>query len=279
MDSIQENDFSVEVLSDKGPVEKIIYKGFNYYGMSEGTEYRVGLGNHTDRRVDATVWIDGEKVGTWRINPFSNVVIKNLVEKRDKFVLTEKPYNYLEKNLLRVVFKPEIYQWSSQTYNNPHIRKETDPTLFRSECNNNYTDSTTPWDKLNRRCNYRAGRYLENRPLFGEARMSTKPEYAKRGFEYRRDALGFDKNHRYGKVSPFEKDEIDIDNVTTIYARLVVDNDHSSYRREYNGIRQAPFNSKVPPLMRLEHPSRSNPCNVDSPLTLSQKYWFDRPFG
>ena len=63
--------------------------------------------------------------------------------------------------------------------------------------------------------------------------------------------------------------------ITTIYARLVVDDDISTYKRKYIGIRNAKYSNKIPPKIKLQHPSRPHGYFVGSPFTLSRKYWFD----
>ena len=35
--------------------------------LAHGTQYMVRLGNHNDRDCDAMVWIDGQRVGFWRV--------------------------------------------------------------------------------------------------------------------------------------------------------------------------------------------------------------------
>jgi len=263
MDSIQEGKFSLEVLIQTGPAEKVIYKGFNYYDMKDGSQFKLKLGNHSDRKTDAHIWFDRDKIGIWRINPYSEVVVSS-----NNFIAIRNDKQYLQKDLLRIVYLPEKYE-PKIDYNNPTIMYSCNGSINR-KCFNNYTDTVTPVDKLNKRCLLPACDYLKNRPLYGKGLISTFPETAQKGLGIN-TPLG-KLNSRYKKVEPLK--EVDEEMKRTVYSRIIPNKDSPSNRRKYNGIKQSKYNDKVPPLMDLRYPSRPHTCNVDSDFTFSKVYYF-----
>lgn len=285
MDTVLLNGFSLEILSSFGPVEKVIYREGNYFSLPDGSEYKLKLGNDHDTRVDAHVWIDGEKVGVWRINPYSSIVIERPHNISRKFTLfkegTRRAIRAGVKNgdhetgIIKVIFKPENIYYSGIFYNNPTHLNETDHRLYRWECSNDYTDTVTPSDKQNRRCNLNAYNYeVQGRPNFGinlqnSFSSAVSPNYSSAG-----SVLGDDSLQRFKRTKPL--DEIDTDMITTIYARLVVDDDRTTYKRDYIGIKHAMKTNKIPPRINgPTHMGRSHYCYKDSPFILSRKYWFD----
>jgi len=283
MDTVYLNRFSLEILANDGPVEKVIYKGGNYFSKPPGTYFKIRLGNDHGVRADAHVFINGNKVGIWRINPYSKVTIKDrdfvfVGENTERAKVMRLRPGDLMNGVIKVVFLPEkfygqeISHYNNYVYNNSTHLKKTDPTLKRWKCFNNYTDTVTPSDKLNRRCLLKAHKYeTDGMPIFGSALQSkfvqrTVPSFAD-------TSLGDEANKRYR--SRTELSTVDRELVTQIYVRLVADRDRTVYRRRYVGIRHASGSDRIPMRIGTAHPGRSNKCHKDSNFTLSQKHWFD----
>ncbi len=266
MDAIRDNGFSLEILDHRGPVEKIIYRNSNYYGLPDGSEYKIRLGNSTGARVDAHVWVDGEKVGIWRIKSFGRILIERPVSFSRKFTLlkdgTRDAYERgmvigsPNNGVVKVTFRPEVQDFPYGPKRHG-LEKEY---LFSSEiprCNA-YTDTVTPYTNYNQNC------------------MLSTPEYENKieiGMKSDRTALGRNSNQKYKHVVPLS--DIDYDNITTIYTRLVVDNDRTTYKRNYLTLREGTRTYARPPRMDVENPSRPHICNSGSRYILSRKYYFD----
>ena len=63
--SIELNRFSIEILNYNARKERI--NGHTYISLPHRSEYKIKLSNGRDTKCDAQVYIDGEKIGTWRI--------------------------------------------------------------------------------------------------------------------------------------------------------------------------------------------------------------------
>ncbi len=266
MDAIQLNGFSLEILDWKGPVEKIIYRDSNYYSMPDGSEYKIRLSSSHNTKVDAHVWIDGEKIGVWRVNPHGRITIERPANVSRKFtLLKEGTINAIrggimigskDNGVIKVMFRPEMRDVMYGDFRHG-LEKEY---LFSSQipmCNS-YTDTVTPHNRLNQNCSMSAEEY-DNKVEYGMTSAGT--------------TLGKPSDQRFKRVTPLS--DIDYDNITTIYTRLVVDNDDSTYRRKYIGLRDATRPYSNPQKLELKYPNRPHTCDRDSKLTLSDKYWFD----
>lgn len=300
MDSVQLNGFSIEILSDGGPVEKVIHSGSNYFSLPHGSEYKIRVGNDHGIRTDAHVWVDGEKAGVWRINPYSRVTIERPAHVARKFTLLDESSGSArgagvemgaeENGLVKIIFKPE--RRSDVFFDQgvpPRFPKFPDfddlgyqdglgyQTIHNPGCSD-YTDTVTPYDKTNRKCAMSAQSYsnMINEGISADFGSTLSNSVS---FNYTPGAttLGRDSDQRFKRVSPLG--EVDHDLVTTIYARLVVDNDHTTYRRPYVSMRRAARGRNTnypPPIIDMDHPARPHRCSRrDGPFTLSEKYYFD----
>ena len=265
MDAVITNGFSFEILSNFGtmnrqviqPIEKIIYKNSNYYALSNNTIFWIKLKNDHPVRADAHIWYEGRKLGVWRMQPHSKLIVKNPAGTNKRlFVHRTSPRignlahlwpDDINKGLLRIVFVPERDTLYDTMYFDV---KKTDGTISRNLCSK-HSDTTTPHTHNQRWCALSTAQYEDL--IYGLPPIGDK---------------------RYAGVSPLSENSIDLNNITTMYARLVVDNDHTSYRRPYIGIKQA-INHKIPPVLLLRHPSRAHTCSTDSRFKLSRKFWFD----
>lgn len=112
-----------------------------YVEMKHGESYTIVLKNDNSEKCDALVEIDGKDIGTFRVNPHSNMYLERPANEAKKFTFyqlgTEEAdvsgLNKVEKNemgLIKVTFKPAIKKyreniytvkysdtWDSSTYN------------------------------------------------------------------------------------------------------------------------------------------------------------------
>jgi hypothetical protein len=253
MNSTYLHRFSISILVNGDPAEKIIYRNANYFSMPDNTQYTIELTNDNNVRADAHVSIHGEKIGAWRINPYSKVLVVSPAARKQKLIMSKNSGNTSSKEygLIKVEFKPAK---KSIAYT-PSTKDNFDPTNVNYLCKK-YTDTVTPYDKTHRSCAMDTNsydRYVEN-TLMPPIKYPT---------------------HQQIMVDSI--DNIDIENITIIYTRLVVDNDRSAVNR-YNLIRTTlnpnKTTSSKPPPLELRHPSRPHTGASNSNFTLSQKYMY-----
>src|SRR3990172_2380545 len=149
MDSVQLNGFSISIIADGRPVKKVIYGEDDYFGLPDRTEYMIRLANNHDARVDAHVWVNGEKAGVWRIGRKSSITIERPAHIARKFTLVSEKgevgrnagiaHNDTDNGLIKVVFKPEL-MIRPVFYNYGYGHK------YEYEYDG-YTDTVTPYNK------------------------------------------------------------------------------------------------------------------------------------
>lgn len=245
MDSVILNGFSFEILANYGngiwdPLEKIIYKNAYYYSLPDKSEYKLRIGNDHGVIVDAHVSIDNNKIGIWRVNPYSKITINKI------FILDNRI-----TGLFFVEFRPE----KISTYTPKVTIQQPDPTESYYLCQD-YTDTVTPYDKRHRDCAMDDESY--NRYIYSKLSPTIY------------------KQQKPTKVASI--DNVDMANITKIYARLVIDNDKSIARRKYmpiHDIKTEQTKTTIPPQITMRHPSRPSP-QYDKTLPLSRTYYFDR---
>lgn len=271
MDSIFLNGFSLEILMDNSPIEKIIYRNSSYYSLPNKSEYVIKLGNDHGVKTDAHVWIGNSKIGVWRINPYSKITIEKSANSGKKFILLKEDTIYAQEaivngrdsanGLIKIIFKPEKiseYIPKDNPIDSYYQNQSYDPSETQYLCKS-YTDTVTPADKIHRFCAMDDDSYSR----YIASTLSPIKKISQN-------------NQQYKTVGPLEN--IDDGNITTIYARLVVDDDRSTARRKYMALRDSGKinnSTTIPPPLELRHPARPHTCDVDSKFTLSKKYWFD----
>lgn len=112
------NNFGVNILNknNKKFNTLTIEKG-TYVLLKNKTEYKIKLSNKKYQKCDATVYIDGENIGTWRINGNNTVIIERPSKINKKFTYFDENSVQVEKagisknneknGLIRVIFRPE----------------------------------------------------------------------------------------------------------------------------------------------------------------------------
>ena len=123
MDQISINGFSLGIMNPTDTRKKVI-NGANYFLMRHGSSYKLKLYNDRSTKCDAEVWIDGEKVGVWRIEAYGSTTIERPAAINRKFVFLRENSSGArsaciesgssDNGLIKVVFKPANtdYIWS-----------------------------------------------------------------------------------------------------------------------------------------------------------------------
>jgi hypothetical protein len=233
MNSVDLNGFSVEIVGSNGLVRKVYDMGHTYFAMPHGTEYKLQLGSSRNTRADAHVWIDGEKVGVWRIGPYGQITIERPANVARKFtLLTEGTSDAIgadivtgnqDNGLVKVVFKPEFKQWSYPLCN------EVVYSTNSLESNRSYG--------IKQNCMLE--RHQESRQMY-----DSSSDFASAG-----TGLGEHSGQRFGQAEPLTS--IDDANITTIYARLVVDRGP-----KYIGRKNIRHTTEIPPRIATESSPR-----------------------
>lgn len=245
MDSIQKRGFSFEILYKGYPLEKTIYRNYNYYGIKEGSSFALRLGNSHPVRVDVDVLIDGKKVGTWRIHPKSRIEASH-----------PRFYTYRNNVLIKVIFKPETQTYyKTGSLGSKGYHDSWDPTVVKYECQN-FSDTVSP-ENMHRHCAHKAHKYEEK--IFAEYLNQKKVH----GIT----------DQRFQKTLPLIN--LDPRNFVVVATRVVVLDDDGRYIKNTNFFRNAQNTGVYPPYLELRHPLRPHSCEVDSKFKLSEKYWFD----
>lgn len=95
LDELNRLDVRIEIEGDETysyPNKKIpiTRNGHKYYSLRHRETYKVVLYNDSDRRVNAELYIDGERMGKWRINSFSHITIERPTDVNRKFVFVKE---------------------------------------------------------------------------------------------------------------------------------------------------------------------------------------------
>jgi hypothetical protein len=211
--NIANNGFSVNV----NRANKRNINGHKYFALPHMGEYSLTLKNGGVSRCDAHVWIDGNKVGVWRINSYSDITIERPVDKQRKFTFFKEDSEIAEtigirsgrdsNGLIKVVFKPEklqdIFEDRDDCFDGPY-----------RYCSMNASRS------LNKGI-ARDGGILE-RCVNQSVNYESQPA-SFNNFSGGATGLGKHSDQRFNNVSAIYN--IDTSNITTIELRLIVDND------------------------------------------------------
>lgn len=116
--SVSSNDFSISIISPN--VKQIVQGKYNYFSLPNFSEYKLKLINNRPTRCDAVVSIDGEDIGTWRVNAYSSIMIERPANVNRRFIFVKEFYKKshdidgvdvgrIDPNngVITVVFKPE----------------------------------------------------------------------------------------------------------------------------------------------------------------------------
>jgi hypothetical protein len=240
MDTVRLNNFSLQIVGPNGPVSKIVKGGHNYYGMAHGTEYKLCLSSSHHANTDAHVWIDDEKVGVWRIKPYGSITIERPANTARKFTILKEGthdassagiiYGNENNGLIKVTFEPEFKTWNCMW------DSCIDPDTLQFNSTNESVTKQSSQQSL--------------------AYESCKPQ--SNHFQSAGTGLGSHSNQHFGTAKPLS--QIDHANITTIYARLVIDDGP-----KYISLKEGNMSS-IPP--RID--------SFDPPVaTWNEKPWYD----
>jgi hypothetical protein len=76
--------YRVKIISRNTRLVRI--NGYKYLALPHESEYKIRMFNDHNNRVNAEVKIDGEEVGTWRIEPRTFITISRPADNKRKFV-------------------------------------------------------------------------------------------------------------------------------------------------------------------------------------------------
>lgn len=215
------NGFSVEILADM--VRPVYKEGYQFFAIPDRQTYKLKLGNQNCARCDATVTIDGEKAGVWRIEPFSTITIERPVNvnRRFTFVKEISPEAYsagvavgnYNNGVITVKFDPE--KQTRTSWKSPVMH----PGINENECY--FQDSTLRTTKI-----------CSNKQSFSAT--NNYNTYGNKEFASGATVLGEHSGQKFVDVSPIY--DVDIDKATSISLRLVVDD---YYTKPYISMREA----------------------------------------
>lgn len=185
------NGYGFDIIDNRS--KKIVYRKGYYYLLENTSTYKIRLMNNRGVRTDAYCWIGDQKIGIWRVNPYSSIIIEKPVDSEETF-----RFNKDSNNLIRVEFCPE------------QITDDYSPPIRTYPCDDEpicekYLDTITPYNKNHRVCALSDNsyeKYILNNLSIGYNVSLPKPK----------------------KVDKLET--IDKANVTIIYAKLIEKDDN-----------------------------------------------------
>lgn len=249
MNSVSVNGFSLSVLGDGISARKKYMNGANYFLLPHGSQYKLRLTNNRSPRCDAEVWIDGERIGTWRINSYSSVTIERPADINRRFVFlrenscTARTAGIVsgdsDNGLIKVIFKPE---------------RQQEFMLF----NNNLCSL----QGANRDGECHLSGMMNMAPLSSMMDMASRKKSLQQSYSHGATALGGTSGQEFDTTSSIYN--VDTANITTITARLLVDNDLSCDYKPLVSLKSAVNETNYP--SRLDD-TRHWPL-INDPITL-----------
>ena len=245
MDQISINGFSLGIMNPIDTRKKVI-NGANYFLMRHGSAYKLKLYNDRGTKCDAEVWIDGEKVGIWRIEAYSSTTIERPAAINRKFVFLRENSSSArsagiasgssDNGLIKVIFKPANtdYIWSCDLINpsrsclgrNPAWNDDHFP--FYSSIHQNekkacaFSDDVLSNRQINNQinnCNQQ--NYIQNASTNYQFAAPETDFTSPASYTHGATALGQQSKQEFNTISPIR--DIDTANIITIMARLIVD--------------------------------------------------------
>jgi hypothetical protein len=230
--SVESNGFALTILSDNN-IRKYTEDGYYYYALPHMSEYKLRLTNNRNARCDAIVSIDGEKVGTWRVNSNSSISISRPAKVDRKFTLAKE--NSYQANsagifsgsysngLIKVEFKPEKNNFEyledvAVADCNECVHKKS--YSLQNMSNNSFGNNQMNESLKCRGLGVRQGA----ESMSASASLSFDGSYSgAKSVTTGATILGESSGQKFRNVTPIY--DVDFDNFTTINARLVVENE------------------------------------------------------
>jgi hypothetical protein len=224
MSKVDLNNFKVEILNSVNEKMDVMnIDGGNYVPLRHKTEYKIKLSNSRQTKCDATVYVDGEDIGTWRVTPFNTITLERTSDVKRKFtyvdeeskeaVLSGMQTGHRDNGLIRIVFKPEKQQMKV-------LQKK------------NYGMSSRA----------RGGGFLSNGDSFGLENSNESMQYKSMNMTKSKGAtsnnmssggtlLGGSSHQEFSSTSRIQN--YDTNNITEISLRLVTNNDLDIEEEEF----------------------------------------------
>ena len=271
MNRVTENNFSVEVLYNGANAQKVNKNNGNYFALPHNTEYKLRLSQSRSVNTDATVYVDGKEVGTWRLGKYrGSITIERPSDVAKKFTFLQEGTSEAsdagistgksENGIVRVVFKPEkeyvcnhchctaddYYMYGhfrgcgckylgmeSQSFNNV-LRKSKNKNQSKSYDNLSHTDSYGDSD---------------NNLTLNSSTNGTE------SYQHGGTGLGETSNQYFSTISAIQN--VDSLNITEITVRLLIDNDAQPVERTFVPLHSIHCNNKTSYPQRLDNNIRA----------------------
>ena len=252
MDTVSSNDFSLEILLNGICAPKHLVDRANYFSLHHGDEYKIRLLNNKSVRADAHVYIDGERVGVWRLSPHKPISIERPSDSNKKFTFLKENTcdahdggieSGKEANgLVKVIFKPEKYHNCDCA-----LFDYDENEVYKTMHNQSYSSLSA---KSKRSMNFSNSLDSYRGDISTNSTNSTN-------FSAGGTALGTHSFQQFGNTSQLY--DIDYANVTTLLARLVISNSCNVHDTKF-----VPLHKKtsVYPL-RISDTSHDHACNCN----------------
>ena len=151
--------YSVEIISDNS---RIFHNKDYVVLIPNRTLYKIRLENLTSTKTSSIIYIDGQKVGEWKIDPFSSIFIERPLNIYRKFYFAKPKVNglsneyiksFTDKNIgsylngvIKIFFVPGYREGVKWIYPNFGCGKDTNPTKIFNSINDidesKYTEVT-----------------------------------------------------------------------------------------------------------------------------------------
>lgn len=221
--------FSVNVLPDHGIAHEFQEQGAYYVALPDRSEYSLQLNNYGNTIADATITIDGDVAGTWRVNPRNSITIERpaYIQKKFTFVDENGP-EAQEAGVVRGNNQNGLITIEFRTKKEPYVLSSPQRVLRDSSAY-----ASPPRYPSPRHLTSMAGSsHLESASLRAAASMHSNPNSLRSASAYSSGAtvLGDYSSQRFVDVEPIRPDQVDYQHSPTITFRLVVDRFQGSPR-------------------------------------------------
>jgi len=236
------NKFSVEIISDH--IRHIKKGDYNYYALPHMEEYKIKMINSRNTRCDAEVFVDGQLVGTWRIDPYNSATIERPIKINKRFTFVRQDSKVARRaginqndnmdGLVTVRFKPEKHNYC-----------DNKPFVLSKVCYNNdditYFGNPNPTRFVNNDISYAQSlnSYLDG------IQISSKGNFEPKENVVGATVLGANTDQYFRTVEDIY--DIDYHNITTINVRMMVLNEQT-YISVKDGVKYDQIENKIPPI-------------------------------
>lgn len=228
--------FSVRVLPDHGVAREFKDFGAYYIALPDHSEYSLQLNNYGDTIADATVKIDGDIAGIWRVNPRDSITIEHPADIQKKFTFVTE--NGPEADQAGVISGSSLNGLISVEFKakKESYRLSSPQRVLRGS--SSYTSSPR----------YASPGRLGVVPasLRGVSSMQMASSLHPPSYSSGATVLGNYSSQRFVDVEPIRPDQVDYKHSPTITFRLVVDREQSHPRYTRIGS-YAPYSSQRTP--------------------------------